>query len=1069
MAGYTALVHRWSLSDLALGRPVMVGMVLCAVFLLGLIGLQRMPLAFMPTADMPRISVRVNITRTSPEVLEREVIRPIEEQVAGIRGLKRIQVGSGSWGVRMNLEFVPGTDGDAAKLELRDRLERVRPNLPEMVQRIEINSYTNNDDPVIRVRIASESDLTENYFLIEQRVARVLERIDGVARVELEGVSAHELEVAVDLEAVNRSGVELGDVSNSVRTASRGRSLGLLYQDRRNPGVRTPAVTADIDRFAELPLRRWRPQVEPAVGTMVPEAQTTDDAGFAKLGEIADVSIHPQEMRRRVRLNGRPAITVEVFANAGASAVDISTDVRQAVADMSSDPALSGLEVSIQHDQGEIILQTLTDLRNTGIWGGLLGIVVLYAFLHRWRSTLAASVSIPLSILAACALLFMRGEELNCIVLLGLVLGVGMLIDNAVVIVESIELHARRGKPPLKAAIDGAREVGLATMASTLSSVIVFLPLMMGESSDPMTTYLKPLGMTFAIGLVASLFVSQTAVPLIMGKILKPRAREVRHPILDRLSEAYASLLGFTLRYRRLAVLVGLCLAGTAALPATQSHYRFGEPDEQSDNLPIRVQLKGSRGYKLVGERVEVMEQAVMGRRDELGIRTLSCSYRDWGANCRAYPSIAIESEAEMEAFQERIEAVLPDQPGTKYRLGERDGHWRENRDRKVVEFAIKGEDMGSLMELSNDVAQHLRATLQRGSIDDPDSGGYDQITTPYSEGAREMHVQVDGERINRLGLRTTDVAQAVSLAFQGVPLGQVRGEDGQISLRLSTGQKNTGGKPLAEGDEGPSVADLRDLKIPLPDGSEVPLTSIARLEETRAPWWIQRVDRQTEVRIQVRFVNADQRTNRKTVYAALDEFDFPPGYGYGQGTQWWKKGEANNEMIINLGLCLLLVYAVMASLFESFLQPFAILVTCILGGFGAPWAMYATGTTVDTVALIGAFILIGIVVNNGIMLVDKVTQLRARGIPRDEALMMAGKDRLRPILMTATTTILGLVPMLIHHPTLAGVYYHSIAIMIAGGLATSTVITLVFLPAVYSLLEDVSLAARWRFRKWAG
>lgn len=259
-------------------------------------------------------------------------------------------------------------------------------------------------------------------------------------------------------------------------------------------------------------------------------------------------------------------------------------------------------------------------------------------------------------------------------------------------------------------------------------------------------------------------------------------------------------------------------------------------------------------------------------------------------------------------------------------------------------------------------------------------------------------------------------------------------------------------------------MAMLRDLKLQTDGGEQITLSSVADIAIARRPHWIQRVDRQTEARIKVRFMKPEQKENFEAIAAALEDFQFPPGYAWGRGTEWRQKQEVGNEMLINLGLCLILVYAVMASLFESYLQPMGILLTCLLGCFGAPWALWFTDTALDTIAIIGFFILIGVVVNNGIMLVDRVTQLRARGESREDALRMAGEDRLRPILMTMSTTILGLLPMLLHHPTLAGVYYHAIAIVIAGGLLTSTVMTLVFLPASYTVLEGFSTSAR---RAW--
>lgn len=1057
-------MRRWSLSDVALARPVTVGMLLVAVLVLGLIGATQMPLSFLPRGASANAWVRVQIARTSPEVLERDVVRPLEEEIAGIRDLRRIQVGTGTWGVRLNLEFEPGTDLDARKLELRDRIERVRPDLPEFVQNIQMGTRgDDSDDPVMEMRISSGTDLSEDYYLIEEKVVRAIERVPGVARVELQGVKPHELEIAIDIDAVGRSGVSLQELSTSVRDARQGRSLGVLRPGDVDAGIRSPARPADPEVFAELPLRRRGDalDVAQAQGTAMGSGAGLVDKGFAALGEVADVSVHPEENRDGKTLNGRTAINLEIFAAAGASTVEVTQAVRAQVAELGTDPALDGIELLVFHDQGEIILETLEDLRDTGLWGGLFAFIVLLMFLHRISTTMAAAVSIPLSVTAACAVLFVQGSDLNCIVMLGLVLAVGMLIDNAVVIVEAIASHSRRGEPPLRAAQLGAREVGFATIASTLSTVIVFLPLQMGDPSDRVSAMLRPLGATFAIGLVASLIISQTAVPLLMGRILRPKPKTLHHPVLDRVAAAYAWLIDRTLRLPRLSILVGLGLAASIMVPGQPllDGMKLGEASEQDDNLPIRLEMAGSRGAEKIGGYVHVMEQALLDGREALGIDAVSCSWGDWWGDCRAYPAEPFQSENDAAAFKERIGKALPAQPGVKYRLGERRNHWRENSDPRVVEFAIRGEDMGELMPLSLRVADHLRARLTKGDRDDPQEGTYDFITTPYEEGAQELHITLDRDRLDSLGLRPDDVARRVSLAFQGLPLGSVRGERGEIQLRLSARMGEDGEAGMAE---------LRDLRIPLDDVREVPLGSISEIELAKRPFWIQRVDRQTEVKLQVHFFHPDPRGNWEIVSEAMSSFEMPTGYSWGRGTRWRRQQEASNEMLINLGLCLLLVYAVMASLFESFLQPLGILVTCLLGCFGAPWALWATDTTLDQTAIIGFFILIGIVVNNGIMLVDRVTQLRAQGMSRDEALRHAGRDRIRPITMTMVTTILGLVPMLIHHPTLAGVYYHAIAIVIAGGLTTSTLMTLVFLPAAYSILEDLSESARRGWRKVA-
>jgi len=583
----------------------------------------------------------------------------------------------------------------------------------------------------------------------------------------------------------------------------------------------------------------------------------------------------------------------------------------------------------------------------------------------------------------------------------------------------------------------------------------------MGDPTDRAAAYLRPLGTTFAIGLVASLLVSQTAVPLLMGRILRPRPKPLRHPVLDRVAAGYAWLISRTLRWPRLSVLLGLLVSATVIVPGAPlvEGMKLGDAEQQEDNMPILLEMAGSRSYEKIGAIVKVTEEALLAERQRVGIASVSCSWGDFWGNCRAYPSAPFQSEQDAAAFKARLRDALPEQPGVRYRLGERRFWMRENTDPRVVELALRGEDMGELMPLTLQAAAHLEQRLTKGDRQTQPEGTYDFITTPYEEGAAELHVHLDGDRLRTLGLRPDDVARRVSLAFQGLPLGSVRGPRGEIQLRLSA-------LPGEGKDAG--LTQLRDLRIPLAEGREVPLGAIASIELANRPFWIQRVDRQTEVKLQVHFFHADPKGNWALVEEAMADFELPPGYSWGRGTQWRKQKEASNEMLVNLALCLLLVYAVMASLFESFLQPLGILVTCLLGCFGAPWALWLTGTTLDTTAIVGFFILIGVVVNNGIMLVDRVTQLRAQGVERDEALRQAGRDRIRPILMTVTTSILGLVPMLIHHPTLAGVYYHSIAIVIAGGLTTSTLLTLMFLPAAYAMIEDLSRSARRGFQRLA-
>ncbi|MGB1275894.1 MAG: efflux RND transporter permease subunit, partial [Nannocystaceae bacterium] len=425
----TTAAHTWSLADLALTRPVMIGMLLIAVFLLGALATFELPLAFMPSQSSPRVSIRFRLPRTSPELLERDIIRPIEEQVAGLSGLQRIQVGSGAWGVRVNLEFVQGTDIDARKVEVRERIDRLKPDLPDTLRTIEIDSARDDDAPVMSLRIASEQDLSSRYSDILRHIVRPLERIEGVGRVEFNGAESNEFEIALDLESILRNGISPPDVSSVLRGARQNRSLGMLRSQAATPGVRSPALQTNIEAYAQLPLDRSASPVQ----TATPSNTANTASGLsppapARLQDIANLSIHPREVRAFRRLDGKGGINLQVYARAGQSPVEVSDKLREVLATLGNDPALAGIETAIFFDQGEVITDTLRDLRNTGVYGGLLGVIVLFLFLRRLLVTLVAAACIPLTILATCGVLLIQGEELNCIVLLGLVLGVGMLI-----------------------------------------------------------------------------------------------------------------------------------------------------------------------------------------------------------------------------------------------------------------------------------------------------------------------------------------------------------------------------------------------------------------------------------------------------------------------------------------------------------------------------------------------------------------------------------------------------------------------------------------------------------------
>jgi HAE1 family hydrophobic/amphiphilic exporter-1 len=363
--------------------------------------------------------------------------------------------------------------------------------------------------------------------------------------------------------------------------------------------------------------------------------------------------------------------------------------------------------------------------------------------------------------------------------------------------------------------------------------------------------------------------VSQTLVPLITRRIFKAAPKSTRHPLLEGLGTRYAKVIAFTLRHPKVTVLSGLLLCASAYFPATQLKFDF-EPQEKSISLPIQLEFTGSTSFELVESRIKGLEDALLPLREELGVESIACQFRDYRGNCDIYPAMDIESEAEMSAFHQSIASALPEQPGVRYRINERDGWRHRTRDARVVGFAVRGEDIGRLIELSETIAERLRERIPKGDPKNPDAGGYDRITGPFNEGSRELHLELDSDRLRQYGLNANQVASLVSLAFSGTPLGELRGPQGQVTLRMTS----TGG-------ENPTRADLEDLRVTLPGGGEIPLTAIGEFKLERSPWWTQRVNRQTEVRMSVRFF-AEDPGNKAAVMTAIEGVHMPDGYSAG-------------------------------------------------------------------------------------------------------------------------------------------------------------------------------------------
>lgn len=1013
-----------TLPELAIKRHVTTLMILVSLVVLGGVALVKLPLAFMPEVEEPRLFVRVNYPNASPSQVERMVIRPLEEALGSVKGIQSMWSNCDEQGGVVRLEFSWGMDMNVVRAEVWDKIDRTRRDLPEDIGDILVGDHWDAreaDQPVLEARLSSGRDLSESYDLLERKIIRPLERVPGVAVVRLDGVSPREVRINLRKDRMEAAGVDARTVRSAVESGNFDLSLGRITEGETRYALRSLGTFVTVEEIRALPLR----------------------GDGLRLGDVADVVYEQPPLEYGRHLDGQFAIGLTVSMESQANAVEVCDALEVRIDEMAHDPELGGVNFLVWFSQGREIKQTLRDLAFTGVFGAILAAVVLFGFLRRFSVTAVAVLCIPFSLIVACGFIWAQGKTMNTLTLLGLIVGVGMLVDNAVVVMENIFRHQEEGKDRKTAARIGAKEVSVAVTAATLTSVIVFLPLIFNRPSE-MNIYLKELGITVSLTLLASLFVSQTLIPLATSWFIHTRPRP-RGRIMTWMEAHYVRLLAFNLRHRWITPLVGLAVTASAAYPFLKIDKNF---DTSESELFVQVRYEFSEELPLDGKREVIMrvEAQLEPHREALMARSIYSFWSDDFALTRVYLREGEANEDNIQRVRGELRKHLPEIAGLKLEVMENRQMWRQDRGKRVA-FQIVGEDSEVLASL----AEEAKARL----------GEIPGLLDPFAsneEGNQELHVELDRELASRYGVWLTQPAEVIGLTYRGRRLQRFRTPDGEREMRLTLDET-----------ENESVEQLKTLPIITDDGEEIPLASLAEFAVVPGAERINREDRKTSIWVGARYEEGTREEYMPQVVQAMGGMTFPYGYSWTFGRWEERRKEQSQEFIVNLSLSLLLIFAVMAGLFESVRQAIGLMVALPFALAGATWTLFFTGTDFDQPAAVGLLLLIGIVVNNGIVMIEHINAYRRGGMSRTEAMIRGGRERLRPILMTALTTMLGLVPMVVQKPSLGGVYYYSMALVIMGGLLVSTVLTSVLLPTTTTLVEDVSVLARRAFGRLGG
>jgi hydrophobic/amphiphilic exporter-1 (mainly G- bacteria), HAE1 family len=1011
-----------SLPRFAVQRPVTTGMMVVAVIVLGAISALRIPLDMFPSFQRPVLQVTVPYPDASPAEVERRIVRPLEEAMGTVRNLERLESTASQNRGQVRLEFRPGTDMDAAALEVRERMEQVQRELPSDVQRINLRRFSSDEQPVLRAAISWDGDPARLSELVERQIEPALLQVPGVAQVDFQGLEAREVNIELDQDRMRAQGVTIAMISQALARGNQDYPAGEMDLGGIRYTVRAEGQLRTVEAIERLPLNQ---------------------AGV-RLGDVATVTYDFPERDFFYRMNGVNARQVEIYKESEANIVDVARAVKATLAEITTRPGMEEVAFRTWQDQSEGILDALWLLAMAGLVGGGLAVVVLFAFLRRLTPTFIVAAAIPVSIIFTVAILYMVGDSLNIITLSGLMLAVGMLIDNAVVVVENIFRHREMGHDPDEAAILGSNEVGLAIVSGTLSTVIVFAPLFFLPPNQ-MGTQFRAFGTSISFTMLASLVVAFTLVPLLATRLLRGPMPEAGG-VMAWMNERYRRILDRILDHRYIT-------AGVAAvLFAGGAWVLMDLPRElmpEEDNRFIRMSISTPRGIS-VEERSAIFaqaEQMIIERREEFEIETVSAFAR--GPFSMIFMTLKPFSDGgstPTSEISQRIQEELPVIPGVE---------WRQRRGWGMmsgVQVRMVGESTSELARLAELAEIHLEQRVD----------GIMNLDNSLEAGNEEVRIRVDRRAAERQGLTSQQVAQSVAGALRGEVASRFRSGDTEVDVLLQ----------LREEDR-VSIAQLGNLAVGTADGTSVPLGTVADIQVVGGPQDIRRENRQTVVTVSAEVAPG---SNREDVIAqvqeAMADFALPPGYRWDLGRGWAEEQQQFGDMMMAGALALILIYLILAALFESLLLPLIIYFSIFFALPGLGLIFLITGSTFSILSFLGILITVGIVVNNSIVMIDLVNQLRDRGMERRQALLNGCSARLRPILMTSLTTVMGLVPMAFFATEGMGVMFAPIGQAVIGGLTTSTILTLALTPTLYAWFDDMGLwlaAVRARALEVAG
>ncbi|MBU7006001.1 efflux RND transporter permease subunit [Phosphitispora fastidiosa] len=1024
------------ISDFAVRRPVTISMIVLGIILIGVVSLGKLAIDLYPELNFPIAAVIANYPGAGPEEIENQVTRPLEEIMGTVNNVESVMSVSSPGSSMVLMMFNWGTDINFATLQMREKVDLIKAGLPDDVGTPTVLKMDPTTMPIIQAGVSGSRDLASLQQITEDLIKNRLERIAGVASVAITGGLVSEVEVKADPVKMDAYGLAVNQIIQTLQGENMNLSSGEIEDGKEKLLVRTVGELKRIEDFEEI-------VISGSGGVQV------------KLKDVAQIKFTHQEPTQYTRVNQKPSLSINILKQSGSNIVQVADKVNQEIENLQRELP-SGVKIDIVVDQSLFIKDSISQMARNTISGGVLAVLVLLVFLRNFRSTLIIGLAIPFSVISTFILVYFAGITLNVMSLGGLALGVGMMVDSAIVILENIYRYRQLGHGYIDAAIKGSSEVGSAVMASTFTTVAVFLPIVFVEGLA--SELFKQLALTVTFSLLASLFVALTLIPMLSSKLLKvnPQEESARttplakmankvQGALGALDERYRRLLNWALQHRKTVVIgVTAALIGSFALiPLVGMEFM---PQVDSGDIAVTVELP--KGAVLEDTaRIATEVEDIVNQVDEVKsiFTSIGSTGQMMGGSSGTVSQMQLkvgsrtERERSTDEIMEDLRKRLKGVTGAKITVS--GGAQQQMAGGSPIDIAIKGKDLETLKDLS------LQAVQVVSGI-----SGTREVESSLEESRPEIQLVIDRQRAGQLGLTSSQVATGVRTAISGTTTSTYRVGGREYDIRIKVGENN------------PNLRELEGMTIVAPTGARVPLREVAEIARVNGPTSINREDQSRVVNITANVVDRDLGSVTTELKQAMDKVRLPGGYSIEYGGQNQEMMESFESLGLALILSIILVYMVMASQFESLMHPFVIMFSIPTTFIGVIGGLAVTGRSLSVPAFIGVIMLMGIVVNNAIVLVDYINTLRRRGMERAEAIVQAGPTRLRPILMTTLTTVLGLVPLALGIGEGAEAQA-PMATVVVGGLTMSTLFTLVFVPVVYTIMDD---AGQW-FRKKRG